>query len=638
MDVLPDRVALALALLHSLWQGALVALLLAVLLPFLRRRSPQARYLVSLSALGACCAIFLGTCIRQHARSPLRGVTPLTHVHQTALPPLVPPPHPVVDAPSHSTAPVPLPEDPYLRWLPLLAQAWCAGALLMTLRLAGGHMLIAHQIRSARPAPRALARLWSHLASRTNGPQPPPIRILEGLRSPLVAGWLRPVLLVPAGLWGPLDPTALEALLAHELAHIRRHDPLVNALQGVVEALLFYHPAVWWISRRIRHERELCCDDQAAAWCSDPLILAEALTALGGFSRGTPMAALGAAGGDLTARVRRLLPGRSPRTTFAWAPMLALALVIVAATTSHLLHASPGARDPMGFSLLGEGRTAYLWAQASDIGPDARMLAHAGVLPWGRGVASRTIDASTYRGHRVRFTARMRPEEIREFGGLWMRIEGPSGTMAHDTAFTRGSGDWETRGVVLDVPQDAQLLVTGVVLGGRGRLWMDLPRLELVDARTPTTYKACFPGGTNWMLAGNRPDAYSVDIDPGERLDGAPVLRFASTCVNPGGFGTLVAGRPVGSFRNRPVRLSAWVRGENIKGWGGLWLRADGASGQTLAFDNMSTRPLKGTFPWQRIEMVLEIPETAARMEFGVLLQGAGRLWFTDPELTPHTP
>ena len=98
-----------------------------------------------------------------------------------------------------------------------------------------------------------------------------PVRILQStlVEIPIVAGWLTPVILLPVSILAELSPQQLEAILAHELAHIRRHDYLVNLLQTVAETLLFYHPAVWWVSRRIRIEREHCCDDAAVRVCGD---------------------------------------------------------------------------------------------------------------------------------------------------------------------------------------------------------------------------------------------------------------------------------------------------------------------------------------------------------------------------------
>src|SRR5207237_4946041 len=97
---------------------------------------------------------------------------------------------------------------------------------------------------------------------------------------PTVVGWLRPAILLPIAALASLSPEQVEAILAHELAHIRRHDYAVNVLQTFAETLLFYHPAVWWVSKRIRVEREHCCDDVAVAVCGDAVCYAEALATL----------------------------------------------------------------------------------------------------------------------------------------------------------------------------------------------------------------------------------------------------------------------------------------------------------------------------------------------------------------------
>src|SRR5262249_13851986 len=116
---------------------------------------------------------------------------------------------------------------------------------------------------------------------------------------PTVIGWLKPVVLVPASALAGLAPHQLEAVLAHELAHIRRHDYLVNLMQTLVETLLFYHPAVWWLSRRIRLERENCCDDLAVHLCGDPYTYARALADLEQLRGGRRQLALAATGGSL---------------------------------------------------------------------------------------------------------------------------------------------------------------------------------------------------------------------------------------------------------------------------------------------------------------------------------------------------
>src|SRR5205085_6589248 len=97
---------------------------------------------------------------------------------------------------------------------------------------------------------------------------------------PTAIGFMKPVILLPASTLTGLAPAQIEAILAHELAHIRRHDYFVNLLQSVIETLLFYHPAVWWVSRRVREERELCCDDLAVRASGDAIAYARALSEL----------------------------------------------------------------------------------------------------------------------------------------------------------------------------------------------------------------------------------------------------------------------------------------------------------------------------------------------------------------------
>lgn len=147
------------------------------------------------------------------------------------------------------------------------------------------------------------------------------VRLLESatINTPLAMGWLKPTVLLPASALSGLAPEALEALLAHELAHIRRHDYLVNMLQTAVETLLFYHPAVWWVSHRMRVEREFCCDDLAARTCGSPVTYARALAEMEALRVVVPRPALAANGGSLLERVARLVGRPLPsRRAPAW--------------------------------------------------------------------------------------------------------------------------------------------------------------------------------------------------------------------------------------------------------------------------------------------------------------------------------
>ena len=169
---------------------------------------------------------------------------------------------------------------------------------------------------------------------------------------PTVVGWLRPAILLPIAALAALSPSQVEAILAHELAHIRRHDYAVNVLQTLAETLLFYHPAVWWLSKRIRVEREHCCDDVAIAICGDPVGYAQALAELERWRSASPAMAMAATGGSLLDRVRRILrvPTADEPRSPGWAATLALTMIFTAGAGSvqHLPSLSGQTRRAVG--------------------------------------------------------------------------------------------------------------------------------------------------------------------------------------------------------------------------------------------------------------------------------------------------
>jgi GWxTD domain-containing protein len=218
------------------------------------------------------------------------------------------------------------------RWIVPL---WLAGVAVFYLRSVGG-WIAARRLRYAgvRPPSAEWRERWASLCGRAGVTRA--VTLMESCVSevPAVIGYLRPVVLLPASLATGLTAEQVEALLLHELAHVRRHDYLVNALQSAVEGLLFYHPAVWWVSHVIRTERENCCDDEVVQLRGDVRCYAGALAALE--SLRTPDAALAASGGSLLKRVRRLLrqpegPQNSPAATLAAVLLLAGATAVLSA-------------------------------------------------------------------------------------------------------------------------------------------------------------------------------------------------------------------------------------------------------------------------------------------------------------------
>ena len=236
------------------------------------------------------------------------------------------------------------------------AAVWIAGVVFLTLRLFGGWLLARSIRKRAHPpadgvAPQLADRLRLELGLSS------PVAVLQSLEveAPVVIGWRRPALILPGDVTERLSPDMVSALLAHEFAHITRRDYAVNVLQSIVEVLLFFSPAVLWMSRCIRESREYCCDDAAVERCGDPEHYVNALTtlaSLGTVNRARP--AMGAAGPRLITRVRRLLHGdATPRfvsVRLAVFAALLLALIVSGArvTTASAARvsrlASTGAR------------------------------------------------------------------------------------------------------------------------------------------------------------------------------------------------------------------------------------------------------------------------------------------------------
>jgi uncharacterized protein (TIGR03435 family) len=307
--------ALSGALVDFLWQGALVGVVLWVVLLSLRHRSASARYAVSCVALLTLAVLPIWTLTllwtRNHATAGVAALGagvpwPGSHAPETMLPIWL-----VADGPERS-------------WLATAQTCalplWSLGVLLFSFRFARG---CAHAFLVQRRAPlahEAIRASVARLAPRIGVTRP--VRTLASSLSdgPSVAGWLRPALFVPPAAAMGLTPQQLEAVLAHELAHIRRHDYLINMIQMMVEAVLFYHPIVWWASNQIRIEREACCDDVAVRACGDPVSYARALTTLARQRVAIPVPTMAATGGSLLYRVRRLLgaadqsygPSRAP--------------------------------------------------------------------------------------------------------------------------------------------------------------------------------------------------------------------------------------------------------------------------------------------------------------------------------------
>lgn len=315
-------------LLHFCWQGTVVAIFLAYVLRLLNKRSPQQRYLAACCALALMVILPLGTfgyLVTAQLR-PGSVVTGSMVERNVALGLLTSSgsSEPVMDR-------ITVALDQSLPWLMIL---WFSGVILLIGRF-NLRLIAARRMKSVatQPAALELQRVFHEVSHRLGIART--VRLMNSgfAQVPTVIGWLRPVVLVPVGCLTGLSPIQVEALLAHELAHIRRHDYLINVCQSIVEIFLFYHPAVWWVSEQIRRERECCCDDMAVKISGDALAYAQALSFLEERRSTTPILALGANAGVLSLRIRRLL-GRNE--TPAVSRLAALALSAVAVTSLGL--------------------------------------------------------------------------------------------------------------------------------------------------------------------------------------------------------------------------------------------------------------------------------------------------------------
>jgi len=419
------------ALLHSLWQVAIVAALAGVVLRLQRRSSAGARYIVAClmllampTAVAVTFAVGVWTNSDDASVAVDPGVADSARLTETA------PVHsdgPVeasatsvdtistLPAPRHRTSNASISKPWHIRvrsavnaYMPELVIAWLVGVGVLSVRNLGGWYGV-RQLRSQGVTP--AGPNWQHvlteLATRMQVRQA--VHLLESTicSVPIVIGHLKPVILLPASMLTGLTAQQIEAILAHELAHIRRHDYLINLIQTLIETLLFYHPLVWWLSRRIRVEREHCCDDLAVEFCGDRLTYARALASLEELRGPAYQPALaatgGGGGGSLLERVRRIV-GLTPETTtrrYAWVAGAILFLTACAtgvalyrAGRAELVYHTTG--DPLDIRLVGvipdQGAQVYD-PEGRKIGRIDRTFGpYASSGGWGRGEMSREFD------------------------------------------------------------------------------------------------------------------------------------------------------------------------------------------------------------------------------------------------------
>ncbi|RKY11150.1 MAG: hypothetical protein DRP52_06335, partial [Planctomycetota bacterium] len=253
--------------------------------------------------------------------------------------------------------PIPLPEPSFLETLtaqleaalPYCVIGWIVGVAALSVWYLGGWCQLQKLRRIGTKAVSAAIEANASLLSQRLGLRRA-VHIVESalVQVPTVIGWLKPVILLPATALTGLDEIQLTAMIAHELAHIKRCDYLTNIAQTVVEIFGFYHPAVWWMSRQIRLERENCCDDMAVALLQDRKEYARALFSMEEIRTQQRTLAVAANGGHLTSRISRLIVKNTQHQKSGWIPSVVTILLVAALLIPTALALSGGNKDQVG--------------------------------------------------------------------------------------------------------------------------------------------------------------------------------------------------------------------------------------------------------------------------------------------------
>ncbi|MEZ5329705.1 MAG: M56 family metallopeptidase [Verrucomicrobiales bacterium] len=361
VETLAARISLT--LFHSLWQGAMVGVIVMLLLALLRNRSSRARYAVSGAGMLALCILPVITWIvlrldpaetatfstfepapaiatpdvtaddenASRSAQPLSPaisvgaiVTTLSEFESPGIPiGSGMPPRPgrtssdLKESPGSArlaavdrTSPLDEARQWLSNWSPWIAGFWSLGVAILGTRVCGAWFAASRLRRlGVFQAPQEWQQRLDQLATRMGICSAVALLESKMIDAPVVIGWLKPVVLMPIGMLTGMTVDQVNAIIAHELAHIRRHDYLVNLLQTIAETMLFYHPVVWWLSRRLRFEREQCCDDLAVEICGDRIGYAKALCMIEE-QRATTQMALSAGERPLARRIFRLLGDR----------------------------------------------------------------------------------------------------------------------------------------------------------------------------------------------------------------------------------------------------------------------------------------------------------------------------------------
>jgi len=332
--------AIGWTIVHSLWQGTAIGLIAFLILKIRKTAPAQLRYLIGVLSLGAILVASITTFVFEY--KPITGipgstVDPDTIVRLGNI-------FRISSGVSNGSSYMHFIQQTTLSLFPWMISIWLFGVILLSLRLAGGLILVERlRTRNVSLLPAALENRLMALAVRSGI-----TRLLQVLQSgevkvPTVIGVFRPVILIPAGMISLMPIEQLESIFVHEIAHIRRFDFLINILQSLLEALFFYHPVVWILSAGLRQEREKCCDDFAVSIGGNLSIYAKALMGLSEIQSGQPLPSVALTGNKnrIILRVERLINSKKMKTNasekiFAGILILVSAIILTLSTGAKM--------------------------------------------------------------------------------------------------------------------------------------------------------------------------------------------------------------------------------------------------------------------------------------------------------------
>jgi TonB family protein len=334
----PFLYSLSLTLLHFLWQGLLVALILKSLLSIVANNKSKLRYMLATLAMLTNVILAILTFAMVYPDTSSGANSNLSPIPLTSLVNELTQQNPLFSY--QELLPSILAYSlPYLSLLWLASIAFLAGKLLIEVR----NVNILPVRSSVEPSPELLLR-FNQLVKQIQLTKTPKLLISLKAEVPMAIGWLKPVVLLPIAMVTNLNSVQLEMLILHELAHIRRHDYLVNFLQTLVELLFFFHPCVHWVGKQMRNEREYCSDDIAVQHCGDAIAYAHTLTDTASLCskkhcQTIPQMAMAASGGDLKARIIRLVDHHCAPTNYSskWFAASSLLIALSLLSINQLL-------------------------------------------------------------------------------------------------------------------------------------------------------------------------------------------------------------------------------------------------------------------------------------------------------------